>query len=111
MDVVEKQTLKRGDVKTLRAAIREGFRLRILKDGTWASMVRPVDGFGFPVEAEAARQIVALGLRGDWLREIVTPGPGLDLDRADWYEFLPPASGAKRGVFGRFWDWLKALLG
>jgi hypothetical protein len=43
MDVATKQDLKR-DVKALRNAIAEGFRLRILKDGTWAGMVRIFDG-------------------------------------------------------------------
>lgn len=105
MDVAVQQALKR-DVESLRAAIKDGFRLRVLKDGSWAGLVRLTDGFGFPVGVDAAREVIGRGLRGDWLQKVITPAPGLDLDRADWYESPPPASGASGNVFVRFWRWL-----
>jgi hypothetical protein len=107
MDVAVQQALKR-DVQSLRVAIKEGFRLRVLKDGSWAGLVRESDGFGFPVGVEAARELIGRGLRGDWLQKVIEPALGLDLERADWYESPAPASGARRNVFLRFWDWLMA---
>jgi hypothetical protein len=70
--------------------LNQGYCLRILKDGSFAS-AQKIDGFGGPVDLTTALELVALPGVLHKL-EAVIPGWSMDVDRADWYELrISPA--------------------